>query len=132
MSESNSNGRDQVTGHFAQGNRVAVGNRGGGKAARRMRELRELLIDCATDDDVRELYKGLLVSAKGGDTAAARVLLEYLVGKAAQPIEVSGPDGDSVGMKVQALTRVILVALAGHPEAKLKVAEALGAIDDGA
>jgi hypothetical protein len=127
---SENNGKDPMTGHFAPGNRVALGNRGGGKAARRMRELRELLIDCATDDDVRGLYKGLLASAKDGDTAAARVLLEYLVGKAAQPLEISGIDGGSLGLDVTGLTRVVLVALAGMPEAKLRVAEALGGLPD--
>jgi hypothetical protein len=56
------------------------------------------------------------------------VLLEYLVGRAAQPIEISGPDGDPMGLDVASLTRVVLVALAGHPVAKLAVAEALGSL----
>lgn len=128
---SEANGRDPVTGYFEKGNRLSVGNKGGAyPLAKRMNELRKELIEAATPDDIRAIYRATLGMAKGGDVAAARLLLEYLVGRPTQTIEMSGPDGGSLGLDVAGLTKVVLVALAGHPAAKMAVSEALGrAID---
>jgi hypothetical protein len=115
----NESGRDKL-GWFTAGNRIAVGNR-----TRRMQELRRALLDCATEDDVRELYRGLLKSARDGDTAAAKVLLEHLVGRPSQQVELSGPDGRSLGPDVAGLAVTILAALAPYPEARFAVAARL-------
>src|SRR5262245_26088041 len=68
-------------GRFAAGNKAACGN----PFARRMARLRSALLDAVTEGDIRELGRSLLQQAKGGDVAAAKVLLAYLVGKPAEP-----------------------------------------------
>jgi hypothetical protein len=114
MSTSN-NGRDDF-GRFAKGNAIAAGN----PMNMRMRELRKALLDTATEPDIRELYSSLMESARGGDTAAARVLLEYLTGRPAQAVELSGPDGSALG--AGAILAVVTAALKDFPEARVRVA----------
>jgi hypothetical protein len=119
MSEHNgaSNGRDNW-GRFAAGNRAAAGN----PINRRMRELRQALFDCTTDEDIVEIKRSLMESARAGDTAAAKVLLEYLIGKPAQAIEIGGPDGQA--LDVTTVAAVVLEALGDDPAARLRVAAA--------
>ena len=123
MSETNGNasGRD-TRGWFTKGNRIAAGN----PMNVRMRELRQALLNCATEADIRDLYASLMESARAGDTAAARALLEYLVGKPVQGVELSGPEGEPLAMG--AILAVVTEALAGHPEARIKVAAAFHAL----
>jgi hypothetical protein len=90
-----------------------------------MHELRAALLDCATDKHVQALYASLLKAALGGDTAAAKILLEYLVGRPPQAVELSGPDGQSLGPDVAGLAVTILAALAPYPEARIAVAAKL-------
>ena len=129
MSETNGNasGRD-TRGWFTQGNRIAAGN----PMNVRMRELRQALLNCATEADIRDLYASLMESARAGDTAATRLLFEYLVGKPVQGIALSGPEGEPLAMG--AIIAVVTEALAEHPEARIKVAAAfhqLGRSGDG-
>jgi hypothetical protein len=126
MSEHDGNGRG-ARGLFAPGNKFSKGNVG----HRRMAELRRALFEAATEDDVREVYRAMVTAAKGGDVAAARVVLEHLLGKPRQQVELSGVDGEPLGLDLASLMKVVLVALAGHPEAKLAVSEALGRAIDG-
>ena len=114
----NTNGRD-TRGWFAKGNRIAAGN----PMNVRMRELRQALLNCATEADIRDLYASLMESARAGDTAAARALLEYLVGKPVQGVELSGPEGEPLAMG--AIVAVVMKELADHPEARTKLAAAL-------
>jgi hypothetical protein len=81
---SGSNGHD-ANGRFTKGNRCAVGN----PFARRMARLRSVLLDAVSDDDLRAVARKLVEQAKGGDTAAAKVLLAYVVGR---PAGVVNPD----------------------------------------
>jgi len=46
----------------------------------RVAELRRALMDAVSEEDVRTLAGALLNKAKGGDVAAARLILPYLVG----------------------------------------------------
>jgi hypothetical protein len=119
MSDTNGSntGRDP-RGWFAKGNRIAAGN----PMNVRMRELRQALLNCATEVDIRDLYASLMESARGGDTAAAKVLLEYLCGRPTQGIELSTPDGEPLALA--AIIAVATEALAEHPEARTKVAAA--------
>ncbi len=110
-------------GRFASGNSFSPGN----PNARRMHELRRAIYDAATEDDVKAVIKALGDSAKGGDTAACKVFLEFVVGKPVTPIEVSGPDGGSVNLT--GIVSKIMVALADYPEARYKVAAALHEVE---
>ena len=100
-------------GLFAQGNAIAKGNVGNA----RMKELRLALIDCVTPEKVREVEASLYETATGGDVAAAKVWLDHIVGKPVQAVELSGPDGQALGVEV--VMTAVLSALAPFPEARL-------------
>jgi hypothetical protein len=121
MSENNgtSNGRDP-RGWFAKGNRIASGN----PINKRMRELRQKLLDCATEADIEELYRSLMESARSGDTAAARLLLDHLVGKPKETVEVSAEGGSP---PLATIVGVILAALGDDQDARVRVAAAFHA-----
>ena len=67
----------------------------------------------------------MLAAAKKGDVPAAKVLLDHLVGRPSQPVELTGTDGGSVKLDMANLTTVILTALGPDHEARYKVAAAL-------
>ena len=112
------NGRDP-RGWFSKGNKIAAGN----PMNVRMRELRRTLLDCATETDVRDLYASLMESARAGDTAAAKVLLDYLCGRPTQGIELSAPEG--VELDLLSVVRAIMAALGNDPASQAKVGKAL-------
>jgi hypothetical protein len=118
------NGR-HVNGRFAPGNQAAVGNPGN----TRMKELRRALLECATEEKVKAVEESLHELAVGGDVAAAKVWLDHVVGKPLQAVEVSGPDGQGVGVEV--LMTAVLAALAPYPEARLAVAARLKGVGRG-
>jgi hypothetical protein len=118
------NGR-HVNGRFALGNKVAVGNPGGS----RMKELRAALLAAATPEKVKAVEESLHELAVGGDVAAAKVWLDHVVGKPLQAVEVSGPDGQALGVEV--VMTAVLAALAPYPEARLAVAARLKGVGCG-
>jgi hypothetical protein len=124
MSEPTPNGR-HIDGRFAPGNRVSVNNPGN----TRMRSLRRALLECGTEEKVREVEAKLHELAVGGDVAAIRTWLEYLTGKPVQALEVTGPDGTALGVEV--LITAVLAALAPYPEARLAVAAKLKGVGRG-
>src|SRR5687768_18560360 len=63
-------------GRFAPGNRIAKGNPHAKKVAR----LRAALLKAVTPEDVQDVAAALLAAAKGGDVAAARELMQRLLG----------------------------------------------------
>jgi hypothetical protein len=111
-----------ANGKFAKGNRAASGN----PNTKRMHDLRRSILDATTPEAVLAVMAKLLDLAKEGDVTAARVWLEYTIGKPSQAIEITTGD-DSLKVDVQNLTTVVLGALANHPEAKIAVAAALRA-----
>jgi hypothetical protein len=74
------NGRG-AGGRFAKGNGGGPGN----PHARRVAELRSAMLNAVTPQDVRDVMAALLAAAKGGDVAAARELLQRLLGP---PVEL--------------------------------------------
>ena len=81
-SQTGDNGRD-TKGRFAQGNRLARGN----PHAKRVAELRAMIRDAVTQDDLKAVVGALIEKAKGGDVMAARELLDRLVGKPATAVD---------------------------------------------
>jgi hypothetical protein len=75
-SQNGSNGRS-TNGRFGCGNPGGPGN----PHARRTAQIRSLLLESVTDDDLRAVVAKLIEMAKGGDLAATRELLDRLVGK---------------------------------------------------
>ena len=77
------------SGRFAKGNRGGPGN----PHARRVARLRSILLKTVTEDDLQGIVAMLVQKAKDGDLAAAREVLNRLVGKPDY-----GPDPDRVGL----------------------------------
>jgi len=78
------NGHD-AQGRFTKGNKAARGN----PFARRMAKLRSIALDAVTEEDVRAVVRKLVDQAKAGDSAAAKLLLAYVLGR---PTEAVNPD----------------------------------------
>ena len=75
-----SNGR-AAGGRFGSGNKFARGN----PHARRVARLRAELLRAVRPEDLREVVVALLTQAKAGDVAAAKELLQRLLGP---PVEL--------------------------------------------
>ena len=70
------NGRD-CAGRFAPGNRLGRPNLLAGRVMR----LRAKLLKAITPDDIEQVIRSVVEAAKRGDMAAAKLMLEYSVGK---------------------------------------------------
>jgi hypothetical protein len=71
MSDRNADGR------FAAGNKATKGN----PFAPRVAQLRSVLMETVSDDDMRGVVQTLVALAKGGDVAAIKLLLDRLLGR---------------------------------------------------
>lgn len=78
------------TGRFITGNPGGPGNPHAGRVAR----LRARLLSAVGEGDIDDLVSAMLERARGGDIAAARLLLEYTIGK---PASAPDPGGDAPG-----------------------------------
>jgi len=76
------NGR-KTNGQFANGNPGGPGN----PYARHVARLRSSLIDAVGEDGLADIVQGMVTAAKGGDVAAAKLLLSYLLGKPTDSME---------------------------------------------
>ncbi len=54
-----------------------------------MARLRSALLDAVGENGLTDIVQGMVTAAKGGDVAAAKLLLSYLLGK---PVESVEPD----------------------------------------
>jgi hypothetical protein len=79
-----SNGRD-VAGKFTAGNTAGRGN----PHCRRVAQLRTAALNAVSPEEMRDLVKHLYGLAMAGDTAAARLVMEYVMGK---PAPAADPD----------------------------------------
>jgi len=75
-----SNGQNGRTpgGRFTKGNKGGPGN----PFARRVAELRAVLLNAVTDQDLKEVVTTLIGQAKAGDVASIKELLQRLLGPA--------------------------------------------------
>ncbi len=73
-------------GRFIQGNRAAKGN----PYAKRVAQLRSAMMDAVTAGDVRAVIARMIGLAKGGDVAAAKLVLEHACGR---PLHERNVDG---------------------------------------
>jgi hypothetical protein len=127
MSESNGNGhypdplRDPVTGRVLAGSKLAVGNKGSNPAFRKTHELRRLVTEAVTDDEAKDAFRRLLDLGMGGDVPALKIVLEYLIGRPAQPIEVTSPDGS---LELPVIVSVILAAVGDDQVMRERIAQA--------
>ncbi len=75
-------GRD-ARGRFTAGNRGGPGN----PFARRVAHLRSIVLECVTDQDMRDIVNQLVVIARLGDLAAIKLLFQYALGKPAPTVD---------------------------------------------
>jgi hypothetical protein len=105
-------GRD-AKGRFAKGNPGGPGN----PFARHVARLRSALAECVTEEDIRQIARGLLVSAKLGHLPSIRVLLSYVVGKPPGAVNPDTLDIDEWRLLVQPLAQI----MAELPQALMSV-----------
>ena len=74
------NGNRDKRGRFQSGNTAGKGNPLGKKVG----QLRSALIGSVTDGDMKAIIKALVKKARGGDVAAAKIVLERTLGKPAE------------------------------------------------
>jgi hypothetical protein len=117
------NGRNQL-GHFAPGNQLSKGV-GGNPSVRRMAALKKALVDCGTEEDVQSLYKAMLAAALAGDVPAATLLLNHLVGRPAQAVEISNADQHVDKSQGTKLTAIFLSIIGDDPDKRARFAAAL-------
>jgi hypothetical protein len=60
-------------------------------------KMRSVVLDVIDEDEVRAVLEAMLVKAKGGDLAAARLVLSYAVGSPQQRAADGGPTGARAG-----------------------------------
>jgi hypothetical protein len=60
------------------------------KMAKLKAEIREAFYDAVSPEDLAEIAKKLVQQAKAGDIVAAKVVLERVLGRVSQAIELSG------------------------------------------
>jgi len=113
-------------GLFAKGNKLAAGN----PQAKRMAELRGQFLAAIHPGTIPALARKLQHDALKGDEFAVRVLFDYALGKPSQAVELSGPDGSPLGLNFNAVTAIVLDALAGDPARRIEVAARLMELDD--
>lgn len=115
-------------GHFAPGNKLASGN----PNAKRMHELRRQFLEAIADGTIAALAKKLQVAALQGDMDATKLLFDYTLGRPSQAVELTGADGEPLGLNIGAVTTIVLNALSGpeHAEARLRIAADLMRLDD--
>lgn len=79
------NGKRESNGRFAKGNPGGPGN----PFLRQVNQIRSMILEAVSEDDLREVVNALVARAKDGDVAAAREVFNRLVGRPADSI---GPE----------------------------------------
>ena len=114
------NGRDPDTGKFLHGNRFQTSP--GNPVARRMSQLRTAAVKAQTPEDVLAIFTSLLNAGKCGDVAASKVYLDFIIGRPIQKLELTGADGEPIGLQIGILATAIFQDLVEYPEARTIVA----------
>jgi hypothetical protein len=104
--EAENNGRS-AGGRFAAGNAFAKGN----PQARRMAELRRVFLDASSPEILTAMSKKLAMLALEGDVQALKLYLSYTLGQPTQAIELTGADGEPLGLDWARAESAILSAL---------------------
>lgn len=126
MSETNGTNPANANGR-SDGGRFAPGHTFSRKArTSSMAELRRATIEAETPERVREVLDKMRERAVDGDSKAAKVYLDCVIGRPPVAVELSGPDGEALGVDFARLEAAIQVALAPFGDgAKFAVAAAL-------
>ncbi len=108
-SPNGANGRD-ANGRFAKGWKGGPGN----PHARRVADIRSVLMSAVSDDDLRAIVSRLVKKAKAGDVMAAREVLDRLLGKAKVAVAIE-PEPQRTPDEIRAAIKALERA---HPEVR--------------
>lgn len=81
-------------GFFAKGNKGGPGNALGKK----VNDYRKAILDAVDAKDVVKVFRALMVKAQQGDVAAASLVLDRLMGKATQTLNVQGGASQTINV----------------------------------
>ena len=117
-------------GRFIKGNQGGPGN----PFARQVAALRSALVRAVTEQDIDDIAMALMLQAKAGDVASAKLLLAYVIGKPAETVEPDRVDIDEWEVVQQSAAQAgeVVEALQGlhAPTASKIVSLALPAMGD--
>jgi hypothetical protein len=85
-------------------------------------EMRSLLYSRVTAEEFNAILDRMIALAQDGNVPAAKLLIEHLCGKPLQAVQVSGADGEKLGLSVADVQLAVIEALADDQSAKAKVA----------
>lgn len=117
--QANENSGRDARGRFAPGNPGGPGN----PFARQVAALRQALVNSVTEEDIQEVMQSLKQQAKEGNWQAAKLFLQYVVGKPQPAPEPDRMDADEWQCHQQAVVMKAesgSVTSAGDPEFHLK------------
>jgi hypothetical protein len=119
--------RDDMTGFFARGNKLGVGQpNAGNPQTRRMKELRQAVVAATSEGEVLEVMRSMRKAAVGGDVPAARCWLEYVLGRPTQIVNLEGKlEGDPGRLDLTAIIAVISSVIGDDQEKKILLAAKL-------
>ncbi|MBX9681117.1 MAG: hypothetical protein K2X38_20355 [Gemmataceae bacterium] len=81
-------------GTFRNGNRGGPGN----PFARRVAKLRQVMLEECAEEDLRGMTRAMIDLAKGGDKAAAKLILQYTLGKPGKMVDPDRIDEDELNV----------------------------------
>jgi hypothetical protein len=117
-----------ANGTFSKGHRFG---KGGNPYHKEQARLRAVLYERVSDEDFREMVERQVELAKGGDKVAFKILVEHLIGKPIQAVQLSGPEGEKLeGVSIADVQLAVIEALSRHPQARAEVAEAFKSLYD--
>jgi hypothetical protein len=102
-------------GRFVRGNRGGPGNPFGPRVA----ELRGAFLDALTPQDMRDIALALVLKARSGDLTAAKLLLQYTLGKPIAIAPSGRGQGDEVPQPADSAADLVGALLANMPTAEL-------------
>ncbi len=115
------NGRDPMSGKLLPGH-PHLGGGGASPVTKKMNELRRQLVEAVDGKTVVAIMNKMANDALEGDKAAAKIYLEFAVGKPHQYVEVSGLDGQS--LTVPEIWSAIITVIGDNEENRVKIARA--------
>lgn len=80
-------GQDPKTGKFVPGNKLGAGHT---RHAEKKRQLQAVLYKALTPQRMGKIVKALIREAERGEQWAVREVLDRIIGKATQPIDIDG------------------------------------------
>jgi len=86
-----------------------------------MSQLRTAAVKAQTPEDVLAIFTALLNAGKDGDVAASKVYLDFIIGRPIQKLELTGADGEPIGLQIGHLTLLIMQELLGYPELQTRI-----------